>query len=1483
MGIEKGKLLIFIASLLALTALIALYFNIPNMINLPSRLPAAQKLIKEQTGLNLYMEGVKLKFTPSLTAKFQLKNLLVKKSEDGAKILQARGVEANVHLLPLIFKKVKIKEIRGEHLEINVIKDKNGNLDIEKYLQRQQKLPCEIIIKKAGIALKNYKITLLDHWSNNTFALNGTNLKTGAISLKEGISLSTVGTLTSNSSSSEYAFNLHTGFPILKNLNKRDFVLKGFVNNLELSPFTKYLKTYLDKDLTSVNGRLNLLFDTSAGEDSPVFMRATVKNLEFSRVGLKNTLKADKELVLSLLGDYDSKNLYITSAYIRSNMLDLNLKGKILNYFDKSPQIDLTAEVKNSSLNSLIKLVPDSIPTPEDSIRKLKNYNAYGTINGTLSLKDNLFRPSVYGKLDFKDVYVIKPIENAPKAFGSLDFQKDKVKVFIKAFTSPSQYVIITGTSELYGTLTGEYSIISTPSVDLKKAHFVLIPVRDVIGFNLGPLPIMKIDGTGSINLKARGTIKNANCYGTFKMKNAKASMKNLNTELSSGNGELVFNEKTMYFKNVKAYMEGALLEFTGWANEAGRVEMGINIFNINTQKALEIVETSPSLDFLQKDLQIVEEIKGTSNLRLNLKGTVKNFQDPNLVSKLKPGGKIFLSESTIKLKPFSEKLNKVKGVIEFAQNYKLNLTGFIGNSDFLLNGDIFGDIAKVDVTTKKFMIHDGAKFAQIPLPSSVPPLEFYSKLHYEGNFRELNPQKAKIDGVIIPLNNSKLNPDIRFNSGKIILKNNIATINKLNFNYLNSKASFDGKITDIFAKKPNVYGTLSFSNFAFSNINKLKELVADKTLLALLNSLDEHKGNFSGIATVSNDNLRANIDFNDISARYKPKNSLIKLKSGHAQLLNDILTLKALNLTFDDIPIYFNSTITNLNTNPIFNCEFSTRINEAELDKHLNSYLTYPVKLKGDLGAKGTLKGTLNDYELNSVLTLEKDSDLAYMGANLGDEDKIRQIKLNARMRKNFIFLKNLEYLKHEISQNNKTYPLSMITMKGAARYKDKDFILNNLKIKTHNPTTAKLFNVIFKKSLLKNGLFNCDITANGKASSPVLEGFFELNSANLPVFDAIINNISATFNKNTIYTNMTGKLSGTDFTLNAESINSIVLPLRIKKIDFHSREIGIDNLLNLLGELSKRQTHPVAANITIDDFFTLSPKNIIIENGTFKADKITYGDFLATNLSANYSQNDKGILNLNDISLNVADGKMSGNAFYDFKNTHAKLDMVVKNVDANKISKSLIGVKDQIFGVLNGNLSISGAHLDTPEGLKTLSGSANFAIENGRLPKLGSLEYLLKASNLIKSGIFGLTLNNIIEVLIPYKTGEFSSISGIASINKGNIENIEIFSKGKDLSIYVHGMYDLVNNHADLEVLGRLSRKIVNILGPVGNASINSLLNLMSGMRLDNASKNVILVNINKIPGIEITDNDYRIFAAEIEGDLNGDDYVREFKWVE
>ena len=302
------------------------------------------------------------------------------------------------------------------------------------------------------------------------------------------------------------------------------------------------------------------------------------------------------------------------------------------------------------------------------------------------------------------------------------------------------------------------------------------------------------------------------------------------------------------------------------------------------------------------------------------------------------------------------------------------------------------------------------------------------------------------------------------------------------------------------------------------------------------------------------------------------------------------------------------------------------------------------------------------------------------------------------------------------------------------------------------------------------------------------------------------------------------------------------------------------------------------------VDDYQTLETgfnlADLIIKNLKMTSNIIRLRNIVAQNVEAYVSVSDKKVLNIDKFKFNIADGDLKGDFSYNLVNNNIGLNLNAKDINANEISYAVFNLENQIYGDLTGEISLACNGSDFDKCMQTLDGRSRFNVSDGRIPKLGSLEYLLRAGNLVKSGITSLSINSVIDIITPLKTGNFSDIYGNFTIRKGVTDNIEIATKGKDLSLFISGKYDFSTANADMEVLGLLSKKISTMFGPLGNVSLNTLFNVIPGVDLTKDSK--ILSNINKIPGIELSEKTYRKFLALIKGNINGDNYVTSFRWI-
>ena len=305
--------------------------------------------------------------------------------------------------------------------------------------------------------------------------------------------------------------------------------------------------------------------------------------------------------------------------------------------------------------------------------------------------------------------------------------------------------------------------------------------------------------------------------------------------------------------------------------------------------------------------------------------------------------------------------------------------------------------------------------------------------------------------------------------------------------------------------------------------------------------------------------------------------------------------------------------------------------------------------------------------------------------------------------------------------------------------------------------------------------------------------------------------------------------------------------------------------------------QTHTTKVDIEQKQEPLVTLDEIIIKDGAFNFKDVSYDKINAQNFKGNFDFN-KNILNLKNITSQIAQGEILAHGNYDFKTTKLNLAGTMKDCASNILAQQFLNMKDQINGKINGQVTLSAKHLNTPDGIKNVKSDVVFSVDNGKMPKLGSLEYFLMAGNLVKNGILGLSLNNLIQVLTPYKTGEFEVITGALKINNAKVENLEIKSKGKNLSLYLVGNYDILKTYADINIYGKLSQNVSNALGRIGNASIKHFIDSIANIK-DNKREARLQKNLDEIPDID--DKKPRFFSVEVLGDINKENYIKNFKW--
>ena len=1409
-----------------------------------------ENMLYDFTGLRVEFINPKTTFYPNFDINFKADYINIYNKNKSAKFLEASNNNVSIKPFSFIFKKVNIKNISAKSIQINLKRNEKGEIDLLQELNLKN-IPLlnknNLTLTKLSGNIDNIKLTFEDNFqikSKTVLNLDNTNIYVSK--RKKILSVNQKGTIETTGQNSVQKADININ--IKSEYLAGDTVIDNLKSNIEIKSFNLHsLKDiasfYISKDIINLEGIADLSIKTDNNNKQNLSL-----NIKNTAIKLKNgkTIIPYKEDV-NLTGSFDFKDnsLNLDEFILKSKELFVLIKGEIKKPLSKKPDIDLKIETKDTQINHFTYLLPDNlIFYRPKGIPTLKQSNFFGVANGKINLK--LFPLDIQGNLKVSNIH----IPGYPKSFRENDvyatFIGDKLKIYTRVYTPDNEYVTVEGVSNLDDSLWGKYSVSSTSKINLAFARLYLVPVQQIIGFNIGPVPIMNISGFGNIDIKTQGTIKDAQIFGEFNAYNASAEIKGLDGKIINGDCKLIFDDRILIFKRIKGKLDNADFLLTGTGNTKGEVDLTATVENANFNNILRLFNNSL---MTQKYISFTKPISATSgliNAKLNLKGKIENYEDENFLSTLTPSGVFnFKNNNIILTNKIS--IKNIKGFIEFGQkqladiafqinNSKINaqfsskdnLDNIIQGSNFETNTLITSDrLAFLDISKELSKLND-FKFLK-----ELEDIDFLTKFniksHGQISLKNLDLSGLKHQGYIIGLN-SNSSKNINFKSGIIKLNNDHLYFDNFHLKLPTGKIQIKGSINKFLAKRPNPDIVINIEDVALKF-------------------------------------------FEELSPKIKLNDGVIK--SGKIELKQDNIKLNSISMEYMSTPVFINASLKDIYNSKHLDANFSTILNEATSDNIINPYLTYPVKIMGEIPIKGNFKGKADNFTIDLTANLPVDSDISFSGANIGDTNLKREITGKIDINKSgSINLNNLRLIKYITNQNGKVNPLTTFKVNGGILSNASTLSYNNLKISTSSPVNVRILNLIFKKSLLKKGNFECNINLKGDIKTPKATGRFVLQDLDIPLYDTIIDNIKFYITENYIDGELLAKSNSNDLKINLKAKNSFLKPYVVEGINIASNKMDI---LELLDSITPMQTKN---DIQQKQDNLIKPDDIIVKNGHFDFKDVSFDKLKAQNLKGSFNFKDN-VFDLKNISFESAEGKISATGRYGLKSKKLKLSANMEDCNSNIVTKEFLKTPDQIFGNMTGSVELEGRDLTSPSGVKSVVSTVNFSIDNGKMPKLGSLEYLLRAGNLIRNGLLGLSLNNIIQVLTPYKTGEFDKISGSLKINNGNVEDLKIMSKGKNLSLYLMGNYDILTNNADIKIYGKLSQNISNALGALGNASISQFIDSVTSKSKEEKLKEYKEA-LENIPPVESEGATTKFFRAKVQGDINKDNYIKDFSWI-
>ncbi|MBE7702422.1 MAG: DUF3971 domain-containing protein [Cyanobacteria bacterium SIG28] len=1413
------------------------------------------KNLSHNSQYELQIQKPKIYLSPIPNLVFKADKLVVKTKNNSAN-LDLDNIKLNLRILPLIsgnfhFNTISISSINSQLSIKNKIEfDKDFFSNLAKN---------NIIINSVNIQDFNFKF-------------NGTNVKesvdyAGKNFIFENKNRHTKLTLKSCLQAAQKKTNINANLYLPKNNDINKTVFEIDASNIDISSLKEPFKHYLPQNIKNLSGIINIF--ANKGElvtefrNCKVLMKEPSESIIFpSLMRMKSIFSINSQTIFFKHIELDSQNIHIT------------MDGKITDYLNSTlPILDFNIRINKSRIEDIIKIFP-AFKIEEIDFYKLKKYGFYGNILANLSIKGRLPEPEVFGDVFINDGVLIKRIPNSSAgATIKLSFKGKSFLFDVNVPTGGIEKVWVKGTQQLYSVKFADFIVRSTSNVDLNIMQSVVNPLHEILNFIVGPLPILNLTGKGSIDINVKGNRKNSHIWGWLKLKNNNTHFKQMSDLiLSGGNIELIFNDNNVSVKTINTSVNNKAISISGNSSLSGDFSFDIKSENQPLAKIYNSIRNSTLVTDINKMLPKLDKIEGSIDIDLSMSGMINDYNKIKLYENLFLKGIIALKNNSIWIN--NAQINAINGDVNL-NNKAVNteITAEIGNSPINIDVKSKNDFVDIEFNIPKLNPNLLLENKRIAPKTYLPLVEVDGK--YKGNVNKIDYEGLKLNVKILE---SLPESILKLSQGLIALNNNKLTLKKIK-GYISNPQNIlyaDLSIVDIFSRETQTSGIINLKIPQLSILNEIidSRIFPEKIENTLKNFAFE-EGDLDLTWKVFNNNVNAQTDLSGIVLKYKPLELPLNVINGNLVIKNNTLKLDKINVLADNMPLLVDGDIKNVFDNKQFNLYINSKPQQEFIDKYINKNQVYPIKIKGDIVYWARIKGIANNFDLKSDITMSKNSSFYHFGATVGDIENSIALYLDTKITNGNNFkIRDFSYDKLVDSLNGKQTRINMLKAKGDVEVLQDDMNFDNFAIKTTNPTDARIFNIIFRKPNIKQGQFTSDLKLNGLLSNPKIIGNFHIFESNIPFLDTAMKNIELIFKDKVVNISSKGEVMGNEVAFEGVLKNKLSLPYHLEKGELYTKNLDLNNIVN------KIKTSQVDDVSTFETFENFDIKSITFDNLKFKADTISLRNIVATDFEAITKLNSEADFNVEEFKFNIAQGILSGKYGYNLGNSDMSINLLADKINANDLTLALFDLNNQIHGDMTGSVDITCNGEDFDKCMQTLNGSTTFNVKNGRMPKLGSLEYLLKASNLVKGGITGISINGVIDLISPLKTGEFSDIYGSVIIKDGVAENIEISSKGDKLSLFIDGTYNFSTSIAKMEVLGLLARKIPTILGPIGNVSINTLFNVIPGIDLTKDSP--FIDKINKIPGIELSEKDYRKFVAEIMGDIDGEDYVTSFKWI-
>lgn len=637
------------------------------------------------------------------------------------------------------------------------------------------------------------------------------------------------------------------------------------------------------------------------------------------------------------------------------------------------------------------------------------------------------------------------------------------------------------------------------------------------------------------------------------------------------------------------------------------------------------------------------------------------------------------------------------------------------------------------------------------------------------------------------------------------------------------------------------------------------------------------------------------------IKSDFKKIESSGYLKIKDANIISTLhqISINAINanIDFSKNSIKINQAKALLNSQPItINGTISEKaiadISVMARDLPLKSVLFAFGQLKV-LNENNILSGLVNlDIKLNGPLTkTNSKANVLVSNVNLKNikskaQVKIAKVIINSVLKgQNFADITGLK-----ISQNNQS-SISIPTLKLAfneqeATIEKNLLYINNIKTNlegkiSHLNTKPKLnplnisipnqISIPVKGYMNSKMLVSGDVKLVGDLYNPEFSGVINIPLISVPSLSTTMKNITLAAGKEIVLDCPSIKTANSLMSFSTQINKDFSSGIKAQNAKFSADKIDLNVIAGVLKSI------PVG-----------SGPSLTVNSGKTNLGSFKVGTIVSKNITSDFSLKNN-VLFLNNLQGDAYFGKIAGDVNYSFSNKKTSLKLQGRGLSSDLAITGLTGKNGDIHGNLDFDSNIYFFGHSKKEILKTIKGNTTFIISNGKMGVLGKFEHLIYAQNVLSNSVLRATLNLAAKALMVKDTGVYRYMKGQIILSDGIANILKIKSSGPSMSLYITGRYYLMDDVANLVILGRISDDVVNILGPIGDFSVNKAISSIpklgevTSSLINQYTTNRNYENISEIPPLSIkTHFPTKEFKVVIDGQMSKQSSVKSFKWI-